>query len=133
MASNTLIFSNYSRGIELLFGDLVFNSDSGVEILKNYKSFSKTELEEIKLMGVRNVFSQHTYEHRFHHIISKISLQKPPRINRRVLVVSIVENADEANRIVSFFEIQEYVRLFAITFQNGGFLILFLMMKILKY
>ena len=108
MASNTLIFSNYSRGVELLFGELIFNSDSGTEILKDYNRFSEEELAQLKLAGVRNVFSQHTYEHRIHHIISKLSLQPTPSNNRRVLAVSIVETLEEAKRVVSSFENQLY-------------------------
>jgi glycosyltransferase involved in cell wall biosynthesis/spore maturation protein CgeB len=108
LASNTLIFSNYSRGVELLFGELVFNCDSGVEILKRYNKYDDVELRRIKLAGIRNVFSQHTYQHRFRHIISKVSLQDPPVLKKRVLIVAIIETKGEAERIISSFNSQVY-------------------------
>ena len=108
LASNTLIFSNYSRGVELLFGGLVFNCDSGVEILKRYKKYDNVDLRRIKLAGIRNVFSQHTYQHRFRHIISTVSLQDPPVLNKRVLIVAIIETKGEAERIISSFNSQVY-------------------------
>ena len=43
IASNTLVFSNFSRGIKTLFGDLIFCSDSGVEILEKYTSLTQKD------------------------------------------------------------------------------------------
>ena len=108
LASNTLVFSNYSRGMKLLFGELVFMSDSGHQILEQYTTLTESDLDKLKSYGIRNVFSQHTYEHRFHDIISKLSLQKPPPTNRRVLAVSIVESIEEARNVLSSFNLQKY-------------------------
>jgi glycosyltransferase involved in cell wall biosynthesis len=123
LASNTLVFSNFSRGMKLLFGELVFMSDSGQQILQDYTVLSKNELARIKLFGIRNVFSQHTYEHRLHYIISKFSLQKPPLVSRRVLVISMIDSKEEGHSVISAFENQEYQDCSLIILKTNDFIL----------
>lgn len=110
IASNTLVFSNYSRGVKLLFGDLVFCSDSGDEILSQYNRLSPTELEKLKLNALRKVFNSHTYEHRFRHILSKIipGGQISNIGKMTVLIVALVEEEIECDKVVSDFKNQSY-------------------------
>ena len=51
LASNTLVFSNYSRGIRTLFGDIVLCSDSGTKISHMYKSMSEKEKNKLSYLG----------------------------------------------------------------------------------
>lgn len=109
LASNTIVFSNYSRGIKLLFGDLVFCSDSGDEILKRYNQLKENDLALLRLKGLRNVFASHTYKHRFAHIISKITEEKNSfQPEKRVVVVSIVNDELECENVINDFISQTY-------------------------
>jgi len=110
IASNTLVFSNYSRGVKLLFGDLVFCSDSGDEILSQYNRFSPTELEKLKLNALRKVFTSHTYEHRFRHILSKIMPggKVSSSDKKTVLIVALVKEEIECEKVVDDFKNQTY-------------------------
>ena len=106
IASNTHVFSNYSRGVDLLFGDIVFSSDSGLESVDRYVNYSETQRKHIRAKGVRKVFSEHTYRHRFEYIVEKVSLQGSPRIPTSILVVSKIQNKEDAKRIIQEFEDQ---------------------------
>lgn len=108
VASNTIVFSNYSRGIELLFGDIVFSSDCGAEILKRYEQFDETELKKLKLLGLRNVFSQHTYGHRFQYILSKLVQSELKMVEKGILVVSLVKSDLEVESVINEFSRQAY-------------------------
>jgi len=64
LGSNTITVSNFSRGVRLLFGDLVIASDSGKEIVNRLQSLSGDEGEKLRLAGLRKVMLEHTYQHR---------------------------------------------------------------------
>ena len=106
LASNTLIFSNFSRGIKTLFGDLVFCSDSGEEILEKYMSMSQKDKEQIKLLGLRKVLSRHTYQNRLEYIVNKISSNFINHTSSKVLVTSLVKNESEALTVIGNFSKQ---------------------------
>ena len=106
LASNTHVFSNYSRGVDLLFGDIVFSSDSGARSVTRYLSYSEDQRKHLRLSGLRKVFSDHTYRHRFEYIVNKISLQGSPRKPDSVLVVCEIDNEIDAKRIINEFEAQ---------------------------
>ena len=109
IASNTIVFSNYSRGIKLFFGDLVFCSDSGDEIWERYSQLTKIELDLLKLEGVRNVFASHTYGHRFAHMISKCAGEEVnPSQNKKVVVISLVNDVSECQDVINDFTLQTY-------------------------
>ena len=106
IASNTHVFSNYSRGVDLFFGDIIFSSDSGQDSVKRYLNYSNKQRKQIKLEGVRKVFSEHTYRHRFEYIVEKVSLQGSPLISSSILVVSKILNKEDGKRIILEFENQ---------------------------
>ncbi len=106
LASNTHVFSNYSRGVDLLFGDIVFTSDSGTRTVTRYLSHTEKQRKHIRLCGLRKVFSDHTYRHRFEYIVNKISLQGSPRRPDSVLVVCKIDNERDAKRIINQFQAQ---------------------------
>lgn len=124
IASNTMILSNYSRGIKLFFGDIILCSDSGQEILDKLSSLSEYEKDIVKLIGIRKVLSEHTYEHRFRYIVEKISSNFNPKL-KSVLVVSLVSNSKESDEVISNFLNQDYankyLKLISIDhFSNGN-------------
>lgn len=65
LASNTRVISNYSRGVRLMFGDLVVSTDSGDEALRRIRKQDEMGVTaRLRLAGVRKVLSEHTYGHR---------------------------------------------------------------------
>ena len=63
LASNTITISNFSRGVRLLFGDLVVTSDSGHEIVRRLNKVADNEAQsrKLRLAALRKVMSEHTY------------------------------------------------------------------------
>jgi glycosyltransferase involved in cell wall biosynthesis/spore maturation protein CgeB len=108
LASNTLVFSNFSRGIKMLFGDLVFCSDSGKEILEKYISMTQKQKQELKLLAMRKVFSEHTYRDRLEYIVNKISSNYNERKSNSVLVTSLVKDKPEALSVIENFSNQRF-------------------------
>ncbi|GAA5098818.1 glycosyltransferase family protein [Wohlfahrtiimonas larvae] len=78
LASNTIVLSNYSRGVRLLFGDLVVCSDNKGELQRQVDNILVDEItrKKFKLQGLRSVLSQHTYEHRLNYILQKLKIYK---------------------------------------------------------
>ena len=74
LASNTTTLSNYSRGIRVMFGDLVLCSDSGVSIRKQLEQIASEHmgLEKHRVAGLRKVLMEHTYQDRLAYIASKV-------------------------------------------------------------
>ncbi|MCP4929400.1 MAG: glycosyltransferase, partial [Gammaproteobacteria bacterium] len=74
LASNTITISNFSRGIHLLFGDLVLVTDSGEEVVERLQSLAQNPEDEdkLRLQGLRKVMHEHTYQDRLNYILSKV-------------------------------------------------------------
>ena len=117
LASNTLVVSNYSRGIRTLFGDIVLSSDSGDEILQRYMLTSEEERQQVKLLGIRKVFSEHTYEDRLRYVVNKVSINFNQAQRRCVLAVSLVKDKIEAQNVIDNFykQVFAYKKLIIIT------------------
>ena len=75
LASNTITISNFSRGLRLLFGDLVITTDSGNEIVRRLNQVADNEehSRKLRLAALRKVMSEHTYAQRLAYIVSKVS------------------------------------------------------------
>lgn len=108
LASNTITVSNYSRGVRLLFGDLVITSDGGKAIVERLQRLSDEEEQKLRLAGLRKVMLEHTYEHRLAYVLSKalkrrIDVTLPP-----MLVVAMAQAIDECRMLVESFRRQSY-------------------------
>ena len=79
LASNTLTISNFSRGIRLLFGDLVLATDSGEQVVERLQNLAQTPEDEdkLRLYGLRKVMQEHTYQDRMNYILSKVEGTEP--------------------------------------------------------
>lgn len=75
LASNTIVVSNFSRGMRLLFGDLVISSDDATQIDSRVRTLCEDELtyRKFRLAGLRKVMAEHTYRHRLTYIKAKLS------------------------------------------------------------
>ncbi|RIA56037.1 spore maturation protein CgeB [Dichotomicrobium thermohalophilum] len=111
LASNTIVISNYSRALRILFGDLIVATDSGSEALKQLEQLSKKpdREERFRLAGLRKVMKEHTYQSRLEYIVSCVTNTDRRSPLPRFCVFSRVETCDEASRVISTFERQRGV------------------------
>lgn len=107
LASNTLVLSNYSRGVRLLFGDLVICSDNPNELKRQFEGViaTKTKFKKYKLQGLRKVLAEHTYEHRLNYILQKASINKEFDVHA-VAVVSFCDTQDEFDKVYKCYNNQ---------------------------
>ena len=97
MSSNTCVLSNYSEGMKELFAENVFFVDEGIKIIN---------AEAAREANLNLVLSEHTYEKRFHQILTDIHFEfdfKPPLLNVIKVVDSeadLSEAIETLNRIV---------------------------------
>lgn len=86
LACNTVVVSNYSRGLELFFGDLIIETNNREHMKNQLDKFCGTELgyRKYRLAGLRHVLASHLYEDRLDRITQKAlgrSIKKPlPKI-----------------------------------------------------
>lgn len=71
MSSNTLVISNYSKGVDKIFGDLVIFADKEPDRLK---SLTSKEIENIRERSLQLVLEKHTYTNRWKEILTKIGV-----------------------------------------------------------
>ncbi|MGP9691381.1 glycosyltransferase family protein [Psychrobacter sp. AOP30-A2-5] len=111
LASNTIVLSNYSHGVRLLFGDLVICSDESTELDKQLKSFTKDPLtrKKYRLQGLRKILSHHTYQHRLKYILEKSFETLLEVETYHVIVVAYINQANELDNVISNFNEQEYL------------------------
>ncbi len=111
LACNTITVSNFSRGLELLFGDLVISSDAGDEVAKRLQALTadKETTGKLKLAALRKIMQENTYEHRLNYILSKInSASKPKYSLPSIAVLARVTTPEECGRIIEQFEAQTH-------------------------
>lgn len=102
LGSNTLTISNYSRGVRLMFGDLVLTSDSGSEIRRRLESLEgSTQIDRLRLAGLRKVMTEHTYADRLNYLLEKITGQPRLRQLPAFTVVARAYNLREAEAVVA--------------------------------
>ncbi len=89
LACNTVTVSNYSRGLELFFGDLLIATNDRQMLKKQLEFFCKTEMgyRKYRLAGLRHVLSCHLYEDRLDRIAKKVFGKSMMRPLPQILVV----------------------------------------------
>jgi FkbM family methyltransferase len=102
LASNTVVVSNFSRGMRLLFGDLVIASDASAEIRRRLEPLEdETTLRKFRLAGLRKVMSQHTYAIRLAYIAEKLGALAAPPASAALCAVAFPTDADQAHALVA--------------------------------
>lgn len=112
LGSNTVTISNFSRGVRLMFGDLVITTDSGERArtrLEELGSDSSTS-RRFRLAGLRKVLHEHTYGHRLRVVTSHVFGQVANDGLPEICVLAHVRNSGAATRIISTFGEQAYPR-----------------------
>jgi len=109
LASGTPIVSTYAKGIETIFGDLVYISENEQEIDRAFEVLinDKREYRRKSMLGIREVLSKHTYTQRLKFICEKagisISYQQP-----KVTVLALINSKDEFYNVLNQFNGQKY-------------------------
>ncbi|EOA05188.1 type 12 methyltransferase [Herbaspirillum frisingense GSF30] len=111
LASNTVVVSNFSRGVRLLFGELVVCSDSPKELQARVRQIvtSDVNYRKFRLLGLRKVMSEHTYAHRMSAICASIARTDPASPSAPVVLLARVRNEGEVQCVVAAFSRQTYV------------------------
>ncbi|MCV7512040.1 glycosyltransferase [Micrococcus luteus] len=89
LASNTLVVSNFSRGLRLMFGDLVISTDSGPELRRRVEALEAEPngVERLRAMALRKVLREHTYAERLEFVASRSGVAMPAAAVERPLLV----------------------------------------------
>lgn len=109
LASNTIVLSNYSRGVRNFFGDLVLCSDNPTELERQLNRIVHDQnlVAKFKLLGLRKVLSEHTYEDRLGYIANKLKIKVTNKENC-VAVFAVAENDEQLKAIIDNFVAQTY-------------------------
>jgi len=122
IASNTLVISNYSYGLKLLFGDLVISTNDGRELIKIMARYDKQPniKRKIKLLALRTVLMSHTAENRWTYIINKISAETPRKTLPHVTILNYIKSKKELENILKIFNRQSYENIDMIVMYSKG-------------
>ncbi|MBE0500737.1 MAG: methyltransferase domain-containing protein, partial [Desulfuromonadales bacterium] len=110
LASNTITVSNFSRGVRLLFGDLVVTTDNGSEQVRRLKALTADDLNarKFRLAALRKVMQEHTYGQRLAYVASKLSGQKIESLLPKIAVLARAMTRSEITKILANFTRQSY-------------------------
>ncbi len=110
LASNTITISNFSRGLRLLFGDLVITTDSGTEIVRRLNRVADNEehSRKLRLAGLRKVMSEHTYAHRLAYVVSKVRGKAVEQSLPHIAVLAHAGTRREIEAIQAHYQRQRY-------------------------
>jgi FkbM family methyltransferase len=110
LASNTITVSNFSRGVRLLFGDLVVTTDSGGEQVRRLKELTADDLNarKLRLAALRKVMQEHTYGQRLAYVASKVSGQLIESQLPHIAMLARARSCNEQKKIIENFERQSY-------------------------
>lgn len=110
LASNTITVSNFSRGLRMMFGDLVFASDNGKEIIDRLKNLNDDFEDKLRLAGLRKVMHEHTYQHRLSYVCQKALAWAQVDQLPKILVVALISSKDQLNWVIENYRRQIYDR-----------------------
>ena len=110
LASNTITVSNFSRGVRAMFGDLVFTGDSGSELVRRLRNVAGNPLKvkQLRLMALRKIMLEHTYQDRLAYIYSKVSNTPLESMLPAICVTAYARSIEEYANLMQHFARQEY-------------------------
>ncbi|MFF5790421.1 glycosyltransferase [Paeniglutamicibacter sp. NPDC012692] len=115
--SNTHVISNYSRGLRLMFGDLVTSSDYEPDIRSSVKALidesGSTAMNAysafVRYVALQKALHEHTTADRLEYMASKIWVTPPVKRIPTITVIGHASSKLEAERLQSMFESQKWV------------------------
>lgn len=99
MSSNTLVLSNYSKGMDKMFGKNVIFLDTEPQRLK---ALNKDEINRIREENLNNVLQYHTYQKRFETILNTVGIIYDKEPEKVTLVTKINSRAELLAEIAIF-------------------------------
>jgi len=110
LGCNTVTVSNYSRGVRLMFGDLVITTDSGEEMVRRLQALAGDEESsgKLRLAALRKVMLEHTYEQRLNYIVAKVSGAQVANPLPEVAVLGYARTEESAQAILANFQRQTH-------------------------
>lgn len=111
---DTHVVSNYSRGLRLMFGDLVISSDDAGTIAASIQQLmgdtgivrENPYAAYMRHLALRKVLAEHTTSSRLEYLSSKIWPEGPKRALGEVTVIGIANTVDEVKKLVEDFDEQ---------------------------
>lgn len=100
MSSNTLVVSNYSKGIDEMFGDLVVYPDKQPDRLR---SLSDTDIDTLRERALNKVLGEHTYRHRWLQILQNIGIPHAAR-EYTITATCLINHQAEALEAIAWFQ-----------------------------
>lgn len=121
LGSNTVTVSNFSRGVRLMFGDLVITTDHGERALAKLQSLAKDDAQSrrFRLAGLRKVLQEHTYGARLRDVAARVWGRDLDSALPHICVLACVKDATEAERIVASFNRQAHAKKQLLLFTTG--------------
>ncbi|MEH7180574.1 CgeB family protein [Neobacillus vireti] len=109
LACGTPTVSNYSEGIDHLFGDLVCVSESDQDLKAAFERLFKNEKEyrRITVEGIRRVLKEHTYSERLEKIVDLLQLPYE-KVSQSVVVIGQADSKQEIKSLIEKFHQQTY-------------------------
>ncbi|WP_003459868.1 glycosyltransferase family protein [Ectopseudomonas oleovorans] len=112
LGSNTLTISNFSRGVRLMFGDLVVASDSGVDIKRRLDELQAgNQVDRLRLAGLRKAMSEHTYTDRLAYVLQQVTGKPRHSSLPSFVVLATAQNLDDLKSIAAHVARQQGVTL----------------------
>ncbi|MFP7722466.1 glycosyltransferase family protein [Lysobacter sp. A3-1-A15] len=110
MASGTVVVSNYSRAVRLLFGDLVICADDPAELRRQWEHLhaSPGRVEATRVAALRKVLGEHTVEHRLASLLGRVFGRAYGVECPKVAVVAAVRSQAQHDAVVEAFGRQAY-------------------------
>ncbi|MEN3123669.1 glycosyltransferase [Janibacter sp. LM] len=110
MASNTLVVSNFSRGLRAMFGQLSISTDSGVEMRRRLDALETQPNgnERLRAMALRKVLREHTYAERLAFIAAHSGATLRSETIERPLLVLEPSNEFEERTVLEALTAQSH-------------------------
>ncbi|MGK0149725.1 glycosyltransferase family protein [Pseudomonas putida] len=125
LGCNTLTVSNFSRGVRLLFGDLVVTTDNGEEMLRRLQLLAEDPLnaDKLRLAALRKVMQEHTYTQRLDYVMSKVTGTAKAQRLPEIVVIGEAQDREQFDLLRANLDRQTYsqVRMIVIsdTYQSS--------------
>ncbi|WP_085705839.1 glycosyltransferase [Pseudomonas sp. B8(2017)] len=119
LGCNTITVSNFSRGVRLLFGDLVVTTDNGEEMLRRLELLAEDPLnsDKLKLAALRKVMQEHTYTQRLEYVLTKVTGTVKTQRLPEIVVICEAQDRQQFDMLRAHLNRQTYsqVRMVIIT------------------
>ncbi|SMC67553.1 glycosyltransferase [Pseudomonas sp. URIL14HWK12:I5] len=110
LGCNTITVSNFSRGVRLLFGDLVVTTDNGEEMLRRLQLLAEDPLnsDKLKLAALRKVMQEHTYTQRLEYVLSKVTGTAKAQRLPEIVVIGEAQDREQFDTLRAHLNRQTY-------------------------